>query len=80
MFRAHATPAPPPSPEDGSTEAVHVTPLPEVPAAYVALWTAPLVLAWGQRLLPGRAVLVRTALEHSRVPVILVPVQRRSAG
>jgi len=39
-----------------------------------------LVLAWGQRLLPGRAVLVRTALEHSRVPVILVPVQRRSAG
>ncbi|MGZ3318322.1 MAG: universal stress protein [Isosphaeraceae bacterium] len=39
-----------------------------------------LVLAWSQRLLPGRAVLVRTALEHSRVPVILVPVQRRSAG
>lgn len=39
-----------------------------------------LVLGWGQRLVPGRAVLVRSALEHSRVPVILVPVQRRSAG
>ncbi len=39
-----------------------------------------LVLGWGQRLVPGRAALVRTALEHSRFPVILIPVQGRFAS
>ncbi|MGZ3383166.1 MAG: universal stress protein [Isosphaeraceae bacterium] len=39
-----------------------------------------LVLGWSQRLVPGRALLVRSALESSRFPIILVPVQRRSAG
>ncbi|MGZ6045221.1 MAG: universal stress protein [Isosphaeraceae bacterium] len=39
-----------------------------------------IVLGWGQRLLPGRAALVRTALEHSRIPVILVPVLRQPAS
>jgi nucleotide-binding universal stress UspA family protein len=37
-----------------------------------------LVLGWGQRLVPGRAKLVRTALEHSHIPVILVPVLRQA--
>lgn len=35
-----------------------------------------LVLGWGQRLDPGRASLVKTALERSRIPVILVPILR----
>jgi nucleotide-binding universal stress UspA family protein len=39
-----------------------------------------LVLGWGQRLLPGRAALVRTALERSGIPVILVPIPRHAAG
>ena len=38
-----------------------------------------LVLGWAQQLVPGRAALVRTALEHSRIPVILIPVERHSA-
>lgn len=35
-----------------------------------------LILGWGQRLVVGRAALVRTALERSRIPVILVPLTR----
>ncbi len=38
------------------------------------------VLGWSQQLVPGRAALVRMALEHSRVPVILIPVQRQPAA
>lgn len=38
-----------------------------------------LVMGWSQRLARGRAALVRTALEHSRIPVILVPVVRGAA-
>jgi nucleotide-binding universal stress UspA family protein len=33
-----------------------------------------LVLGWSQRLIPGRAVLVRAALERSAIPLILVPL------
>jgi nucleotide-binding universal stress UspA family protein len=35
-----------------------------------------LILAWSQRLAADRAALVRSVLEHSRIPVILVPVAR----
>ena len=35
-----------------------------------------LILAWGQRLAAERAALVRSVVEHSRIPVILVPVAR----
>ena len=35
-----------------------------------------LILAWSQRLAAERAALVRSVLEHSRIPVILVPVAR----
>ena len=34
------------------------------------------ILAWSQRLAAERAALVRSVLEHSRIPVILVPVAR----
>jgi nucleotide-binding universal stress UspA family protein len=34
------------------------------------------ILAWSQRLTTERAALVRSVLEHSRIPVILVPVAR----
>lgn len=60
MFRTHDTPAPLPSPEDGPDEAVQVTPLPQVPAAYVALWSAPLVVVWG--LVVGKPLLSLLAL------------------
>jgi nucleotide-binding universal stress UspA family protein len=33
-----------------------------------------IMLAWSQRLVAERAVLVRSVLEHSRIPVILVPI------
>jgi nucleotide-binding universal stress UspA family protein len=33
-----------------------------------------IALGWAQQLSPGRAPIVRAALEHSRVPVMLVPV------
>jgi len=33
-----------------------------------------LILAWSQRLMSERAALVRSVLEHSRIPLILVPV------
>jgi nucleotide-binding universal stress UspA family protein len=39
-----------------------------------------LVLGWGQRLEPGRASLVKMALERSRIPVILVPVPGPASG
>jgi hypothetical protein len=35
-----------------------------------------LVLGWSQRLEPGRARLVKAALERSPIPIILVPVGR----
>jgi nucleotide-binding universal stress UspA family protein len=37
-----------------------------------------IILAWSQRLVPERAALVRSVLEHSRIPVILVPVARKA--
>jgi nucleotide-binding universal stress UspA family protein len=36
-----------------------------------------IILAWSQRLVAKRAALVRSVLEHSRIPVILVPVARK---
>jgi nucleotide-binding universal stress UspA family protein len=36
-----------------------------------------IILAWSQRLEAERAALVRSVLEHSRIPVILVPVARQ---
>ncbi len=39
-----------------------------------------LLLAWHQRLLPGRARRVRAALEQSPIPVVLVPVRERVSG
>ncbi len=36
-----------------------------------------ILLAWSQRLVAKRAALVRSVLEHSRIPVILVPIARR---
>ena len=36
-----------------------------------------IMLAWSQRLVAQRAVLVRSVLEHSRIPVILIPITRR---
>jgi nucleotide-binding universal stress UspA family protein len=37
-----------------------------------------IILAWSQRLVAERAALVRSVLEHSRIPVILVPVARKA--
>jgi nucleotide-binding universal stress UspA family protein len=37
-----------------------------------------IILAWSQQLVPERAALVRSVLEHSRIPVILVPVARKA--
>jgi nucleotide-binding universal stress UspA family protein len=37
-----------------------------------------IILAWSQRLVAERAALVRSALERSRIPVILVPVARKA--
>jgi nucleotide-binding universal stress UspA family protein len=37
-----------------------------------------IILAWSQRLVAERATLVRSVLEHSRIPVILVPVARNA--
>jgi nucleotide-binding universal stress UspA family protein len=36
-----------------------------------------IILAWSQRLVAERAALVRSVLEHSRIPVILVPAAPR---
>jgi hypothetical protein len=37
-----------------------------------------IILAWSQRLVADRAALVRSVLEHSRIPVILVPIARKA--
>lgn len=37
-----------------------------------------IILAWSQRLVAERAALVRSVLEHSRIPVILVPIARKA--
>jgi nucleotide-binding universal stress UspA family protein len=39
-----------------------------------------IALAWSQRLARGHAPLVRSVLERSRVPVLLLPVKRAHAG
>ncbi len=39
-----------------------------------------IALGWSQDLAPGRAPVVRAALERSRVPVVLVPVVAASAA
>lgn len=47
----------------------------EVLAAVAALDIDAVALGWAQQLAPGRAPVVRRLLEHSRVPVILMPVR-----
>jgi nucleotide-binding universal stress UspA family protein len=49
-------------------------PADEVLAAMAELEVDMVVLAWNQRLAPGRALLVRSILERAAVPVLLLPV------
>jgi nucleotide-binding universal stress UspA family protein len=50
------------------------SPAEEILTAMARLAVDLVVLAWSQRLAPGRALLVRSVLEHASVPVLLLPV------
>jgi nucleotide-binding universal stress UspA family protein len=50
------------------------SPADEVVAVTAQLEADMVVLAWSQRLAPGRARLVRSVLERSSVPVLLLPI------
>jgi nucleotide-binding universal stress UspA family protein len=57
------------------------SPAEEILAAMARLDVDMVVLAWSQRLAPGRALLVRSVLEHASVPVLLLPMaEQRDAG